>query len=530
MTTSKRALFLLAAGLVPPLLLAAGQAWAAAEPPVQGEGRTLAYLNDLHAKVHRAWADNFLAMAAARLPSDHPVNLATRAVVVELVLARGGRLVSAEVSAPSGASEFDAAALDVVRENAPYGVAPEEVLSDDGNAHVLWTLARDDRRCSGLQVRNAQRPLSEAVRSLVAQGRESIAIQRLQAADDDAREQGFSSFAWAWLDAAEADQGLAVAVAAARAAGGNRAGTEQLRQAVALGKQVETAARALARLAVPLCPLVKEKLEEPAGEARGAAVAVLRFGLEPECLPGVLAVAQDRSAPEPQRVAAAEALGTLDDPEARKSLLSLAKDAPSAIRAAALLAGTRPGAGRGAVIRLTGLLRDPAPEVRGAAAAALLRAGGEAMVPQLFQFFKEKDPRPSETVARELGTMKGGASAAMLGKLVRGKYDRRVRLASARALVVRRDPAARKLLAGLAGDGDAELRFLGAAAADAQKRLTAASAPQGHAWRSSYAALAAGPGRLAAADWALAQFPKLDAPARVEVAAAWLAEAKTGEK
>ena len=71
---------------------------------------------------------------------------------------------------------------------------------------------------------------------------------------------------------------------------------------------------------------------------------------------------------------------------------------------------------------------------------------------------------------------------------------------------------------------------MGGAAVDAQKRLAAASAPEGHVWLGSYAALAAGPGRLAAADWALVQFPKLDPPARVEIVAAWLAEAKTGEK
>jgi hypothetical protein len=147
------------------------------------------------------------------------------------------------------------------------------------------------------------------------------------------------------------------------------------------------------------------------------------------------------------------------------------------------------------------------------------------MVSQLFQLFKERDPRPGESVAKELGAMKGEASAAMLGKLVRGKQARRVRLAAARALVVRRDQAARKLQADLAGDGDAELRFLGSAAVDAPKRLAAASAPEGHVWRSSYAALAVGAGRLAAADWALAQFSKLDEPARVEVVAAWLAEA-----
>jgi HEAT repeat protein len=296
------------------------------------------------------------------------------------------------------------------------------------------------------------------------------------------------------------------------------------------GQEVETAARGLARMAIPLCPLVKEKLEGPAGEARGAAVAALGFGLDHECLPGVLAVANDRSAPESQRMAAAQALGTIDDPEARKTLQGLADSGSSGLRAVALLAGTRPGAGRGALFRLTGLLRDPAPEVRGAAAAALLRTGGEAMVPQLFQSYKEKDPRFGESVAKELGTMKGEASAEMLGRLVHGKVDRRVRLASARALAVRRDQPARKLQAGLAGNQDAELRFLGSTELDAQKRLAAAAAPGGHAWRSSYAALASGPGRLAASDWALAQFPKLDAAARVEIMAEWLAETKPVEK
>jgi hypothetical protein len=126
--------------------------------------------------------------------------------------------------------------------------------------------------------------------------------------------------------------------------------------------------------------------------------------------------------------------------------------------------------------------------------------------------------------------MKGEASAEMLGKLVHSKGDRRVRLASARALVTRSDQAARKLQATLAGDKDAEMRFLGSGGLDAQKRLAAVSAPEGHAWRASYAALAVGPSRLAAADWALAQFPKLDAPARVEIIAAWLAEAKPVEK
>jgi len=62
--------------------------------------------------------------------------------------------------------------------------------------------------------------------------------------------------------------------------------------------------------------------------------------------PGVLAVANDRSAPESQRVAAAQALGTIDDPDARKTLQG-GRQWIAGLAAVALLAGTRPGAGSG---------------------------------------------------------------------------------------------------------------------------------------------------------------------------------------
>jgi hypothetical protein len=38
-----------------------------------------------------------------------------------------------------------------------------------------------------------------------------------------------------------------------------------------------------------------------------------------------------------------------------------------------------------------------------------------------------------------------------------------------------------------------------------------------------------GAGRLAAVDWAVAQFPKLDPSARVEILAPWLAQPKPAE-
>lgn len=508
-------------------ILATGRALAGDEPAVQGEGTTLTYLSTLHAKVHRAWADNFLAMAAARLPKDHPVNLPTRAAVVSVVLTSTGALQSAEIGTFSGSAEFDNSALDVVRINAPYVPAPEEALSDDGHVHLDWTFARDDRRCSGLKVKQVQSPLPEAMRSMVGQGREDMALARLRAASDEERVRGLGAFAQAWIERASEAQPIAVAVA--RALSGDAQGADKLRQAVEQGRDVEKAAAGLAHLGLPLCALVKAKLEGPAGPARGQAMAALRTKLETECLPGILALAKERSAPEAQRVAAVEALGTSEDPEAQKILQLLSKEGPAVLRGTALLAGVRPGAGRGVVFRVTPLLNDPSPEVRGAASAALLRAGGESTIPQLFKLFREKDPRPGEMVAKELAALKGEASAELLGKLARSKGPRRVRLACALALASRRDEPAAKFLASLSNDSDPELRFLASGGLDAEKRKAAVLAPEAQGWKNSYLAMVGGAGRLAAVDWAVAQFPKLDPSARVEILAPWLAQPKPAE-
>ncbi len=508
-------------------IVASGKALGADEPAVQGEGKTLTYLSTLHAKVHRAWTDNFLAMAAARLPKDHPVNLSTRAVSLNVVLTATGALHGVEVGTFSGSAEFDSSAVDVVRINAPYVPAPEEALSDDGNVHLEWTFARDDRRCSGLTVKQVQSPLPEAMRSMVGQGREGNALSRLRAVSDEERPRGLGAFAQAWIERASEAQPVAVAVA--RALSGDARDADKLRQAVEQGRDMEKAAAGLARLGLPICPLVKAKLEGPAGPGRGLALAALRAKLEAECLPGVLAVAKDKAAPEAQRVNAVEALATSSDPEAEKALQSLAKEGPARLRGAALLAAVRPGAGRGVVFRVTPLLNDRSPEVRAAASAALLRAGGESSVPQLFKIFREKDPRPGELVAKELASMKGEASAELLGKLARGKAPRRVRVACAAALATRGDEYAAKFLAALANDSDAELRFLASGKLDAEKRQVAVSVAEAQNWRDSYMAMADGPGRLAAADWAVAHFPKLDPATRVEVLAPWLGQAKPDE-
>jgi TonB family protein len=491
------------------------------EPAVQGAGPELPFLREVHAKAHRLWADNFLVMAATRLPKDNPINLDTRAVELALVLSSEGRLLDVRVDKPSGDKDFDSSALDVIKAAAPFSAAPEAALSDDGHVHLRWTFARNDRRCSGIRLVHEERPLATAIPVLVAQGREGVAIDRIQAVPDQDRSTSFAVFARAWLDRNEDDKALALHVAVANALAGDARGAERLRNAMEKGQAIDEVARGLAALKIPLCPFVKDKLDGATPELRAAVLTVLRHGLDGPCVAWAANLATDRQAGVSERRLAAQALAGHEEPEAVAALKDLLKDKNPALRATAILATTHPYEGRRALFRLTPLLRDKSLDVRAAAATAIVRAGGEDGLTQLFLLFKEKDPSVYESVASELASLSGEESASMLGRFLR-KDDPRIRLAAARALARRHDPAAAKLQTTLSAESDAELRFLAGDTQAAAARQIATAAPEGYVWLDSYEALASGSGKLAAVDWALAQFPKLTPPVRIEVMGMWL--------
>ncbi len=535
-------------------LLVAATAQGGDEPPVRGEGTTLPYLQAIHTKVHRLWTDSFLAMADSQLAKDHPINLPSRATGLEVVITAEGKLAGVKVAQPSGAADFDSSAVDVIKAAAPFAVPPEEVLSDDGKTHVLWTLARDDRRCSGVSVTVKTKPLEEAIAALVAQGREKVAVARMRAADDKDRQAAFTQFARAWLDRYEDDRELSLQVAEANALAGDPRGADRLRRA-ANSSDTETVeateiARALATLKVPVCPLLREsfaagfapeaiaehgasptpspdlsdkefvkRLQIHQGRAR--ILSLLSEGADGACLSFAISVAKDRSAKANHRALALWGLGRTDSPESKAAVRSLLQDHDPTVRAAAIFADTRQGVGKGAVFRLIPFLRDPSIAVRSAAAVGLVRAGGEDILPQLFQIWKERDDDFFAAVAAELADQSGQASADMLVRLLR-KDNPRTRLAAARALAARHDDAAAKALADLAKTSDPELRFLAGAVLDPESRVAAASAPKGYTWTESFLALARGSGKLAAVDWALAQFPKIEPATRIYLMGTWL--------
>jgi TonB family protein len=503
--------------LLAPALVRAGD-----EPAVQGEGSALPYLRALHAKVHRLWADNFLAMAAAQLPKDHPVNVLSREVNLDVLLSAAGKLLDVRVAKSSGSTEFDASAVDVVKASAPFESAPEDVLSDDGKVRVLWTLARDDRRCSGLAINHRDLSLADSVKAMVAQGRDGAATSRLRKADGAERLAGVDVFARTWLDGVENDKALAIEVAAANAMAGDERGAERLRKA-AEKEPTFAVVRGLAALNIPICPLIKDYLNKgKTAEARERFLWALGEGTDGECLAFAVATAKNRTAGRMERTLALASLGHSDSPEAKAALKELLKDPDPNLQAAAILAEARPGAGKGAVFRLTPLLRDKSIAVRAAAAAALVRVGGEAVLPQLFLVFREKDPLVFTTLATELAALSGSASADMLGRLLR-KDDVSVRLSAARALAARHDDYAAKLQASLASATNAELQLLAGPALDKEKREAALAAPINEESAKTFSALLRGAGRTIAADWLLVQFAELEPGVRVSLLGQWLA-------
>ena len=83
-----------------------------------------------------------------------------------------------------------------------------------------------------------------------------------------------------------------------------------------------------------------------------------------------------------------------------------------------MLAQIHPGAGRRAVIAMEVYIRDPAPDLRAAAAAGVVRAGGDANLADLYVLFKENDARPALAALRELRNLHTEESTKLVARLV----------------------------------------------------------------------------------------------------------------
>jgi len=142
-------------------------------------GKEGEYLRALHAHIHKRWADNFLRLAAEKLPPVNPLNQPGLTAEVDIVVAPDGQLISARIARASGFPGFDDAILEVLRDSVPFPKPPTAVRSDDERLHAHWVFARDQRRCAGLAVQRAYDPVEVALPKLLRAGRRDEALKRV---------------------------------------------------------------------------------------------------------------------------------------------------------------------------------------------------------------------------------------------------------------------------------------------------------------------------------------------------------------
>jgi TonB family protein len=421
------------------------------EPPVGTPGPEGDYLRLIHDLLHPGWVDGFIRISPYKQLG--PAS-SERQTEVSITIRWDGTVENASVSGSSGSLDFDAAALNSIWSGAPFP-PPVDVLADDGLAHLKWRFARNYRLCSGGEFVHVEFPLQTALPNLTSRGKLGEALRRM---NDELSRVGLSNvdfvspFVRQWLSRPNLSNELDTRSAAALAVGGDRHYVPILQNALTSPETAAIAATALQGMGVDVGGQLAKALAADAAESKHVAVvAAIRAAPAaaagcPGCIAALAAAAVDPRQPPAARVDMIQVLGGMDGtPIIAQALAHAAKDGNAAVRGAAILAQMPVGRGRVGVIRMAALLHDTAPEIRAAAAAGVLRAGGDLGIEQLYLLGREQDPRPPIAVAAELGRMSSEASAQLLGKLLK-RSEKPIRIAAIRALASRHDVAARALV------------------------------------------------------------------------------------
>jgi len=500
------------------------------EAPLAAAGTApeTAYLKTLHGHIHRRWADNFLRLAAEKLPPVNPLNQPGLTAEADIVVAPDGQLISARVTRSSGFAGFDDAILEVLRDAVPFPTPPPAVRSDDDRFHAHWTFARDQRRCAGVAQMRTYDPLEVALPKLLRSGRRDEALKRVgmtrgagQPADPM-----FTLLAADWIKAAIHEPWATVRMARLLAERGDDVGNKWLMNAVRRPELAADAGAALVAVKAPLCPLLKAWFDSDNWSDHQVAAVALAKSNDPACAPGLAKLLLNTKAQPDARAAAAVALGSIDNDEARKALATAAAEDNKAVavRAAAMLAQIKPNAGRAKVIAMEKYLRDPKPELRAAAAAGVVRAGGSANLDDLYVLFKDDDARPSLAALKELERVPSEEATKLIARLAK-RPQIEVQKAAA-SLLVRRNARDyfSTLKSFLEPRSDPELRALALAGLD-EPALQSAGADPSLGLGVYRARLARGE-REQAIDWFLARGAKLQASQQAEAMADWMSTAR----
>lgn len=525
--------FVLLAGVVLPLQRAAADPIAADKLPEFVPPQPLAspeesgYLKTLHAHIHKRWSDNFLRLAAEKLPPINPLNQGGLTAEAEIVIAPDGQLISARIARGSGFAGFDDAILEVLRDSVPLPSPPVTLRSDDDRLHAHWLFARDQRRCASVSLMRTYDPVEVALPKLLRAGRRDEALKRVAMTRGAGlpAESVFTLLAADWIKAAIHEPWATVRMARLLAEKGDDEGSKWLKNAVRRPELAGDAGQALVAVKVPLCPLLKAWFDSDNWSDHQIAAVALATASDPSCGPGLAKLLGNTKARPEARAAAATALGSVDTDEARKALAAATKDDVPAVRGAAMLAQVKPGAGRKAVISMERFLRDPAPEMRAAAAAGVVRAGGSTNLDDLYVLFKDNDARPSLAALHELERVPSEEATKLIARLVKRPQPEVQKLA-AELLLRRKAPADGygAFKSYLDPKSDPDLRALALAGAD-EPALQAAAVDPALGLGVFRARIARGE-REQAIDWFLAHGDKVTPALQGEAMAEWLLTAR----
>jgi HEAT repeat protein len=424
---------------------------ASGEPAITVKGAEGDYLRKVHARIHEHWTKMVAAMPPATAKGAAPDPASARSSEVFFTVRWDGTVAGVGLVGSSGSPLVDQGATAVVRMAGPYGVPPLETFSDDGFVHLRWNFSRGHTLCGDASLRRKEDPLEEAMPRLFAQGRIKEALLRVaRHRRAGARGDVVGMFAREWLARPQLDPAADATAAAALAKTGDRRQIDRLRAALARRESVTIAVAGLRSLKVEICGAVNDLLRDGKAGTNELAVMALRAADSSServrCADTLAVIAGDRATPPAVRASALELAAEAAPDGARALLTEAAKDKETLVRAAAVLASSRPGGGKVALYRLAPLLRDPAPEMRAAAAAGLVRAGGDQFLEHVIPVVKQRNPRVTVAVALELGRLSSQPSAQLLGTMLAGA-DAETRVALVKVLAARQDAAAQAVLA-----------------------------------------------------------------------------------
>ncbi len=101
------------------------------------------YIHAIHNRIHPIFAEQDLASLAGR-PKTDALNDLTLMTRIEIVLdGNTGKIVRMGVIKTSGVTAYDVTVLTAIDRAAPFGKAPDEIASTDGNVYLQWEFHRD---------------------------------------------------------------------------------------------------------------------------------------------------------------------------------------------------------------------------------------------------------------------------------------------------------------------------------------------------------------------------------------------------